>query len=417
MCVEGRCERDRRAPGCQCYGPGPGPGSCANPNTFCDFNFGNTTRTSDEVCIYGSLPTGAPCDSDAQCARPDCDSASKSCAPLPPPPPGSAPALGDECNTLGRQFSCESGRACITIETGFARGCYSRRPDQARCVSHYDCESGSCNTDTNECVAAFSLPNGANCTDFSNCESGVCSSNGVFSVCKERAYFQGQDGPCGTDSDCLMGYRCAGSPGYGVCKNVQDLECSRTGSSVCGPNAQCTCTGTTYRCVARSVPNTQCATEFVAFRKMYSTVLSFGTWSNPSDSSVMDWAKPWAWYPQEVKDAAAKYGCCLLTKGGVGADLFENSYLGQVQMDTRLNCVVDPPVWEHLPVDDDNNNKRCTKTEYVPVSDLVVGRIAGQSAAPFPDPLVQGSSPALGLVPGGWVGLVGVVGAVLVLVM
>merc|ERR1711916_425234 len=97
------------------------------------------------------------------------------------------------------------------------------------------------------------------------------------------------------------------------------------------------------RCVARSVPNTQCATEFVAFRKMYSTVLSFGTWSNPSDSSVMDWAKPWAWYPQEVKDAAAKYGCCLLTKGGVGADLFENSYLGQVQMDTRLNCVVDPP--------------------------------------------------------------------------
>ena len=295
-------------------------------------------------CVWNNLPPGAPCDTNAQC-RGNCEN--NVCV--------TTSTSGSSCASAF-DGTCPNSLACVVEEAppSVARQCLSRRPVNGYCRDPSDCISGVCDTDSNLCIAALQLEGGANCTDNYACKSGLCAVGTLgYRTCIDRPYSGGQGSPCPFGhTQCQMGYKCVGSPTVARCMNVRGLQC--VSSTICGPNAECKCTGGThYACQAADKPSLNCLTERVEYRKFTGSIFA-------------SLVRPWHLYPTDVAEAAAKLLCCEYRRGSFNNNEVKNRYLrgdGQVQPGARLNCRVDPPTWEERKTGD--YPERCSLTSEV----------------------------------------------------
>ncbi len=103
--------------------------------------------------------------------------------------------------------------------------------DNASCVNHTDCCSGTCDPGTNTCLTvAMSCQNfGAACTAGGDCCSGICDS--VLKTCSQACLPQAAT--CAMNADC-----CSGTCDTATKKCTQPIACKGTGSA-CTTGSEC----------------------------------------------------------------------------------------------------------------------------------------------------------------------------------
>jgi hypothetical protein len=278
----------------------------------CCATVGNTGCTADSQCcstgagdgtcwieqhtcvLRGSLPNGAGCRSNNQCASHDCDpSSGGTCVAQvgdsqPCADPGDCSVTNETCGLVGGASKCctplgsiaatgatccdstivGAGRVCL-LTSGTSCGGITEQAADAQCYSG-DCRAGTCSScgnkgasclDSDDCCSSFLSP--LVCDTALGCQSciamghGTCSSDTNCCQTPTKSYCDtviGKCSVCATNDECGNLTKLSCKLKSGSCCTVQGMQCA-SGADCCSGDCYYNSAGHDYLCGCTVPPN------------------------------------------------------------------------------------------------------------------------------------------------------------------